>query len=89
MSHKVRSLRPLRLRLARPKYLPCTRIGWHASVWVEGARARRVAQWLLVLVLVVGRAEADPGRREGQVLGLRSVVADGTKGWQGAPAEAG
>ena len=35
-----------------------------------GARARRVAQWLLV----VGRAEADPGRWEGQMLGLRSKV---------------
>ena len=34
-----------------------------------GARARRVAQWLLV-----GRAEADPGRREGQVIGLRAEV---------------
>ena len=83
MSHKVRSLRPLRLRLARPKYLPCTRIGWHASVWVRARGEWPSGYWL------VGRAEADPGRREGQVLGLRSKVLYAKKGWQGAPAEAG
>ena len=76
-----RCLRPPRPWIARPKYLPCTRNAWHASVWVSARAEWPSGHWW------VG-PRWPIRRREGQVLGLRSKVLYAKKGWQGEPAEA-
>ena len=67
-----RCLRPPRPWIARPKYLPCTRNAWHASVWVSARAEWPSGHWW------VG-PRWPIRRREGQVLGLRSKVREPTK----------